>query len=43
VVVEPVIAEFVKASKRPQKKANEDNGFDKLSDRELPISENQFL
>jgi len=27
-VVEPVVAELVEASKRPQKKANEDGGFD---------------
>jgi len=31
VVVELVVAEFVEASKRPQEKANEDGGFDKLS------------
>jgi len=30
-VVEPVVAELVEASKRPQKKANEDGGFDRLN------------
>jgi len=30
-VVELVVAELVEASKRPQKKANEGGGFDKLS------------
>ena len=34
-VVEPVVAELVEASKRPQKKANEDGGFDKLNHRGL--------
>ena len=33
VVVELVVAEPVEASKRPQGKANEDGGFDKLSHR----------
>ena len=33
VVVELVVAEPVEASKRPQEKANEDDGFDKLSNR----------
>jgi len=33
VVVELVVAEPVEASKRPQEKANEGGGFDKLSNR----------
>jgi len=39
-VVELVLAELVEASKRPQEKANEADGFDKLSHRELPIFKN---
>jgi len=39
-VVELVVAELVKASKRPQEKANEADDFDRLSNREIPISEN---
>jgi len=31
VVVELVVAELVEASKRPQEKANEADGFDRLS------------
>jgi len=30
-VVEPAVAELVEASKRPQKKANEGSGFDRLN------------
>jgi len=29
-VVEPAVAELVEASKRPQEKANENGGFDRL-------------
>jgi len=29
-VVKPVVAELVEASKRPQEKANEDSSFDRL-------------
>jgi len=36
-VVEFAFAELVEASKRPQEKANEAGGFDRLSHRELPI------
>jgi len=36
-VVEPVVAELVEASKRPQEKANEDGGFDRLSHQGVPI------
>jgi len=35
VVVEPVVAELVEASRRPQKKANENGGFDKLNHRRI--------
>ena len=34
VIVELVVAELVEVSKRPQKKANEESGFDRLSHRE---------
>jgi len=40
VIVEPVVAELVETSKPPQKKANKADGFDRLSRRGLPISEN---
>jgi len=40
VVVELVVAELVEASKRPQRKANEAGGFDRLSNRKLPNIEN---
>jgi len=33
VVVKPVVAELVEASKQPQEKAVEDGGFDRLSHR----------
>jgi len=33
VVVEPVVAELVEASKRAEKKANEAGGFDRLNHR----------
>jgi len=36
-VVEPVVAEPVEASKRPQKKVNEGGGFDRLNHRTSPI------
>jgi len=39
-VVELVVAELVEVLKRPQEKTNEADGFDKLSHREVPISEN---
>jgi len=42
VVVELVIAELVEASKRPQERANEDGGFDRLSHRNLPILKIDF-
>ena len=35
VVVEPVVAELVEASKRPQEKANNNGGFDRLSHRRV--------
>jgi len=41
-VVEPVVAELVEASKRPQKKANEASSFDKLSNRRIPILKIDF-
>jgi len=41
-VVEPVVAELVEASKRPQKKTNEAGGFDKLSNRRIPILKIDF-
>jgi len=40
VVVELVVAELVEASKRPQERANEGGGFDRLNHRGVPISEN---
>jgi len=39
VVVEP---ELVEVSKRPQERANEGGGFDKLSNRSLPILKIDF-
>jgi len=39
-IVELVVAELIEASKRPQEKAKEADGFDRLSHREMPISEN---
>ena len=33
-VVEPVVAEPIETSKRPQEKANEDSGFDRLNHQE---------
>jgi len=36
-IVELVVAELVEASKRPQEKANEDGGFDRLSHRGINI------
>jgi len=42
VVVEPVVAELVEASKRPQEKTNEDRGFDRLSHRSLLILKIDF-
>jgi len=39
-VVEPVVAELVEASKRPQEKANKGGGFDRLSHQGQSISEN---
>jgi len=36
-VIELVVAELVEASKRPQEKANEVDGFDRLSHRKMPI------
>jgi len=39
-VVELVVTELVEVSKRPQEKANDADGFDRLSHREMPISEN---
>jgi len=36
-VVELVVAEPVEASKRPVEKANQDGGFDRLSNREFSL------
>jgi len=37
-----MVAELVEVSKRPQEKANEASGFDKLSNRRIPILKIDF-
>ena len=42
IVVEPVVAELVEASKRPQKKANESGGFKRVGHQEILILKIDF-